>query len=384
MDINTINDVLRVAAFTPGMNGRWGIPVLFEADPGVGKTSVINAWAKRHGIMSETMLGSIREPADFMGVPVPTNNHLEYKVGGVVYRIAKHTGPALIFLDELNHSPPAVLAAMLRLVLEGVAGDIELGPRVRFIAAQNPAGQVGAHDLSVALINRWCIVPWPALQPSEWNDYMLSTGVEEEVEPIDPEALEAKIEKAFPAAFARASAAVGTFLKSRPSLLSRVPKPHTPDAGKPFPTPRSWEMAVRLLAGARVHGVDGEVRELLIEGCIGAAATNEMLGWFDQQDLPNPEDVLDGNVKFVHNPSRLDRTEAVLAACASLVAPEGAERRAKRADVLFDLLLDVSNKNGQDLVVPAVRMLHKSKGLLSSKKATDLLSGIHEVFHAAQ
>src|SRR5262249_29844746 len=51
------------------------------------------------------------------------------------------TGYGLLFLDELTTAPPAVQAAMLRVVLERAVGDVELPAAVRVVAAANPAGQ---------------------------------------------------------------------------------------------------------------------------------------------------------------------------------------------------------------------------------------------------
>jgi MoxR-like ATPase len=50
-------------------------------------------------------------------------------------------GHGLLFLDELTTAPPAVQAAMLRVVLERAVGDVELPASVRIVAAANPAEQ---------------------------------------------------------------------------------------------------------------------------------------------------------------------------------------------------------------------------------------------------
>src|SRR5207248_8810483 len=56
------------------------------------------------------------------------------RVGAAAVRAER----GLLFLDELTTAPPAVQAAMLRVVLERVVGDVTLPPAVRVVAAANP------------------------------------------------------------------------------------------------------------------------------------------------------------------------------------------------------------------------------------------------------
>ena len=47
-----------------------GVPVLLWGSPGSGKTSVVRALGEALGWPTEVVIGSIREPADFAGLPV--------------------------------------------------------------------------------------------------------------------------------------------------------------------------------------------------------------------------------------------------------------------------------------------------------------------------
>jgi MoxR-like ATPase len=59
-----------VAALAIAVAAR--VPVLLWGAPGTGKTSVVRALADAAGWPCETVIASIREPADFAGLPVVT------------------------------------------------------------------------------------------------------------------------------------------------------------------------------------------------------------------------------------------------------------------------------------------------------------------------
>ncbi|GAA4757871.1 hypothetical protein GCM10023328_47130 [Modestobacter marinus] len=52
--------------------GRARVPTLLSSDPGVGKSSLVRGIAASEGVTCETVLGSLREPADVGGIPVVT------------------------------------------------------------------------------------------------------------------------------------------------------------------------------------------------------------------------------------------------------------------------------------------------------------------------
>jgi len=70
-------------------------------------------------------------------------------------------GKGLLFLDELSTAPPAVQAALLRLVLERRVGALHLPPGVRIVAAANPRSSAAdGWELSAPLANRFVHLQW--------------------------------------------------------------------------------------------------------------------------------------------------------------------------------------------------------------------------------
>ncbi|MPY96333.1 MAG: AAA domain-containing protein, partial [Acidimicrobiia bacterium] len=133
-----------------------GVPVLLWGAPGTGKTSALRAMAGAAGLPCEVVIASIREPSDFAGLPIVVDGDVRFAPPAWARRLAE-AGEGLLFLDELSTTPPAVQAALLRVVLERVVGDLALPEAVAVVAAANPPEQAAdGWDLSPPLANRFC------------------------------------------------------------------------------------------------------------------------------------------------------------------------------------------------------------------------------------
>jgi hypothetical protein len=292
------------------------VPVLLWGAPGTGKTSAIRAMAQAMGLPCETVIASIREPSDFAGLPIVVGGEVRFAPPAWARRLAQ-AGHGLLFLDELSTAPPAVQAALLRVVLERAVGDLTLPDEVAVVAAANPPEQAAdGWDLSAPLANRLCHLDWQT-DPRAVADG-LAGGWAAPVVPALPAGWQSEE--------ILARGLVAAFLHVRPALACAPPS-DAASAGRGWPSPRTWEMAARLMAAADASGFGGagahrgEARSALVRGAVGDGAGVEFLAWLAEMDLPDPEEVLADPASF-RLPERGDRAYAALAAVAAAVAAD--------------------------------------------------------------
>lgn len=280
-------------------------PVLLWGSPGVGKTASIEAIAEDLRLPLEIVLASIREPSDFAGLPVVQEEGVKMEAPAWAKRLAK-AGKGILFLDEISTAPPAVQAALLRVVLDRVVGDLPLPDGVAVVAAANPPEQAaGGWDLSAPLANRFCHLFWH-LDTQNWIEGMIQ-GWQIPSVPKLPDRWQTLIPTS--------RALVASFIRYRPHLLLQVPASEE-QAGKAWPSPCSWDMAARLLAAADAAQAGEDVAASLVAGCVGDGAGLEFLAWRKALDLPDPEEILAHPDQF-RVPERGDQAFAVLTAVVS-------------------------------------------------------------------
>src|SRR6202167_5027187 len=321
------------------------VPVLLWGAPGTGKTSAIRAMAEAMGLPCETVIASIREPSDFAGLPVVTGDVVRFAPPLWATRLAE-AGTGVLFLDELSTAPPAVQAALLRVVLERTVGDLTLPADVAVVAAANPPEQAAdGWDLSAPLANRLCHLDWQT-NPRAVGDG-LAGGWAAPVVPALPAGWQAEE--------LLSRGLVAAFLHVRPALACAPPSDPA-SAGRGWPSPRTWEMAARLMAAAVASGRSDEARSALVRGAVGNGAGVEFLAWLLEMDLPDPEEVLADPASF-RLPERGDRAYAALAAVAAAVAADPTPERWTAGWQVLRLAADAP----PDVAAVAARVLAKCR-----------------------
>jgi AAA domain (dynein-related subfamily) len=298
------------------------VPVLLWGAPGTGKTSVIRALDGAAGWACETVIASIREPSDFAGLPIVQGRDggrgVEFAPPRWAVRLA-NASEGVVFFDEVSTAPPAVQAALLRVVLERTVGDLTLPDGISVVAAANPPEQAAdGWELSPPLANRFCHLDWPL------DARTVADGFSAGWRTPEPPALGAGWERRIPVM----RSWVAGFVTVRPMLTLAVPE-DAAGAGRAWPSPRTWDMAARLQAAAEAAGSDELVASLLVRGCVGPGAGVEYLTWLSEADLPDPEAVLANPDGFVL-PARGDRAYAALSSVAAAVAADPTRDRWER------------------------------------------------------
>ncbi|WP_230194601.1 AAA family ATPase [Streptomyces coriariae] len=317
------------------------LPVLLWGEPGIGKTAALTQLAEALDLPLTTVIASVHEPSDFSGLPVVGDDPAEQGVPMAppdwAVRLVR-AGRGLLFLDELSTAPPAVQAALLRLVLERRIGTLTLPPGVRIVAAANPRGSAAdGWELSPPLANRFVHLQWT-------HDHEVvvrglgGTWPRATLPRLDPAKLPEAVD------FARR--AVCGLLAARPKLVHQLPSSEARRGGA-WPSPRSWDMTLSLIAFATAAGSSRDVLSLLVRGTVGDGPGLELLASLDRMDLPDPETLL-ADPAGADLPERGDLRQAVLD---GVVAAVRTRPDRSRWDAAWALLVRALETGAPDLVV---------------------------------
>ncbi|GAA1659009.1 AAA family ATPase [Catellatospora bangladeshensis] len=296
------------------------LPVLLWGEPGIGKSASLQQLAAGLGVPLETVIASVHEPSDFAGLPIvgddPARDGVPMAPPDWAVRLAR-TGRGLLFFDELSSAPPAVQAALLRVVLERRIGSLELPASIRIVAAANPpASAADGWHLSPPLANRFVHLHWTH-DPRTVARGLAGTWPAIEVPTVHPSRM--------PGAVARARGTIAGFLTARPGLVHHLPG-DADSRGGAWPSPRSWEMALRLLAFHLATDTGRDALATALIGAVGDGAGLEISTYLEELDLPDPERVLADPDAFAL-PERGDRQLAFLTAVVSAVQGRTTQQR---------------------------------------------------------
>ncbi|WP_329112852.1 MoxR family ATPase [Streptomyces sp. NBC_01353] len=317
------------------------LPVLLWGEPGIGKTAALTQLAETLDLPLTTVIASVHEPSDFAGLPIIGDDPAEHGVPMAppdwAVRLVR-AGRGLLFLDELSTAPPAVQAALLRLVLERRIGALRLPPGVRIVAAANPrASAADGWELSPPLANRFVHLQWV-------HDHEV---VVRGLGGTWPRATLPRLDAAkMTEAVAFARRAVCGLLAARPKLVHQLPG-NEARRGGPWPSPRSWEMTLHLIAFATAAGSSRDVLSMLVRGTVGDGPGLELLASLDRLDLPDPETLL-ADPESAVLPERGDLRQAVLD---GVVAAVRTRPEKTRWDAAWALLVRAMETGAPDLVV---------------------------------
>lgn len=313
-------------------------PTILWGDPGIGKTSVVYNIARELDLPCEVILGSLRDPSDFAGLPIVRQEDTVLAPPAWAKRLADR--PGILFLDEINTAPPAVQAALLRVALEKIVGEISLHPDTVILAAANPPDlSAGGFELAPSLANRFLHIK---VSPPSANE--LAAALIGGWPPVSmPKPRKERGENM--------AALMAAFLVARPHFEHAPPKPG--DETMAWPSARSWTVACRLLTEAERLEVSEEAKFLLMAGAVGEGTAIEFFSYKKNLDLPDPEDLLRSPETFKLSP-RGDINFVVLAGVVQAVL---GNKTPDRLNAAWRIIAMAAEQGGGDVAVPHAKAL---------------------------
>ena len=244
------------------------VPAMIWGNPGGGKTSTVSFLGQTLGVPTEIRSGNKSDPTDFSGIPYLSGKDTEDRVltfsEPKYVRIMKDNPDGILFFDEITTCSPMIQVALLSIIQDCQFGEFEIPKSIFRVAAGNYSNITGTHNMSLALMNRFCHIFYEMDIDffmdgfvSGWKNYKeckINTS-EEQVDKV----LKYRL-------------AVVDFVKKNPDFLNTFPADGIAgDAHElAYPTPRSWEMIVKILSVLDSNELD--YLEELIMGCIGKDA----------------------------------------------------------------------------------------------------------------
>ncbi len=218
-------------------------PVFVWGAPGIGKSSLVRAFAESLGLDCVTLVGTQLAAEDLIGVPELRDGRSRFAPPESIAR----DEPYCLFLDELNASSPEVQKAFYSLILDRRIGAYELPPGSIVIGAGNRSTDNAlARPMASALVNRLVHIHLRA-SVDDWLAWAQSAGIHPWIT---------------------------SYLIERPDHLWVNP----PKVEEVFSTPRSWHMLSDAL-----HSYGDEIEEgtlrLLAAGTLSPAHASAFCGY---------------------------------------------------------------------------------------------------------
>jgi hypothetical protein len=309
-----------------------GVPSIAEGDTGAAKSQAGGlALARATNRKFVLLIGSSMSPEDFGGFPAPNYDAGYMELMPMHWAHLAKIGPAVVFMDEFTTTDPAKRAPALSIITERKVGDVMLHPDTLVAAACNPPEMCpNGSPLEQAMCNRFYHHDW--VHPFEdWAAGVVAGFKwEDPAIPVLPDNWRTYCDKW--------GILITGFLRKNPKLRSKMPDD---PMQKGFPTIRSWTNTAYALGAADSCGAPTTIQAQLLNGIIGDAAAGEFLTYVDALDLVDPEDVLNGKVKFAFDEDKFSQASCMPSA---LVASLSSNCTGDRFNNALECMCDIAEK----------------------------------------
>jgi MoxR-like ATPase len=296
-----------------------GVPALLWGPPGGGKTETVKAVSRMTGRHLERWHLSRCESIDLKPRIVDSGEVIVCDPPEWKRAATAGAGPkgAVVFFDELNRAMPEVVGAALDRIDSPPPG-------VAIVAACNPPtrGQA-ARSLESAASNRFCHLDM-ALDADAYAAAQVSGWPSDGAELVTPDA------KDVDQHVSRVRSLASAFIRNRgKDVLSNEPSDPI-KAGRAWPSPRTWDHAIRVYAVARALSYDADDTTALVAGCIGTGLAIEFLAFVADSEV-DPEAILANPKSYVPPSGRVDKVIGAVTMVVGAVAKDLTDDRWKAA-----------------------------------------------------
>ena len=296
-------------------------PIFLWGAPGIGKSELVEDIVSSGDLGNAHMIDmrlALMEPTDLRGYPFrnPETNQMEWApaVDLPTEEFAAQFDNVVLFLDELNSAPPSVQAAAYQLVLNGKIGQYVLPSNVRIIAAGNRETDRGVtYRMPAPLANRFRHINME-VNFEDWSIWATTNKVNPDV--------------------------IGYLTYSKADLFDFDPK----TSSQSFATPRSWNFVSEILNTEGFDTASDFEQKAEIAGAVGEGMAIKFCEHRKvSSKLPNPEEVLIGNVKKLDVKEKSAQYSFAIGLCyelAELYSKDDDDAFDKGVDYFFDFIME--------------------------------------------
>ncbi len=303
-------------------------PLMVWGAPGLGKSTIIRELAKEYGVNFIDVRLAQREPVDIRGLPVPTDNGVEWQVSAEWPRDPESKG--IILFDELTAADRSLQVAAYEFILDRRLGDLYKVPDGWYICAagNRTEDRAVSTTMSSALANRFLHVELES-NADNWLEWAA-------VNNIHP--------------------SVCGFIRFRPGMLFSQ---ENENLERGWPTPRSWERVSTMM---KILPDDESLIRHTVYGLVGNRAGIEFMAFHKTaQNLDIKEMML--GIKEIKIPQKADLRYALCSGVAYYVWRGENEAESKALlDGFFNISLELSSDFAALLMMDVMRSGVHCKG----------------------